>query len=119
MRLQIESLPESIRPPTRRGRRGARSQERDQPVQQEMEITDRPQLNGGVDVNQTGAIETVFVPAFIVQRQAESSQTVDMDNVERRNRSTSRPEDNPNIIPFDLDFDQNHEGMKMGRSAPL
>lgn len=104
-------MPESIRPPTRRGRHdGVRpSQDRDA-VQQETHaesgVSDQPQLNGGENVNQTGAIETVFVPAFIVQRQAESSQVAETEN----NQSVTQAENNPNILPFDLDFDQNHEG---------
>lgn len=50
-------------------------------------------INGDVaHTNQTGAVETEFVPAFIVQRRAEDTQNFDSQSLHRNHGSTARVE---------------------------
>ena len=102
---QVESLPESMQPTTESsGSQYTRLSP--STLTTASESTQTTDISSSV--NQTGAVETAFVPAFIVQRRTETAHVVENleqdDNIHRSDNAR-RTDMVSNEIPLDVAFD--------------
>lgn len=109
--MQVEPLPESVQPTTERGVSMHTAAPNTITPTQESSVDMNQFFNP--TANQTGELETEFVPAFTVERHTNATQLVenhaDLEpeehNLHRSNGDIRRMVATPSIVPFDLVFD--------------